>query len=312
MAKVSFYFVIVFVMLMWGFNVVAIKILIHHLPPITMQGARIFLSGLTVLTYIWMIKHYKGLSKREWIYSILAGFLGITGHHFFLATGLMYTSASNAGIILALSPLTTSILAVLFLDDRLTKLRIVGILLGLVGVTFVVLKGSGEVTGIAIGDILIFAGMLSQAFSFILIKKQSTTLDPKLMTGIMLTSGAIFLVLISFVADSNGIQRMAVGDPKVWMIFLFSAVFATGIGQLLYNMAIQKVGPAKTTIFNNLMPFFALIGSVLFIGEHIYMEQILGFIFIVSGVLLGTGVIDEVVNKRALKKKNEHESEMPF
>ncbi|MBT2687432.1 DMT family transporter [Bacillus sp. ISL-47] len=305
MSRIGTYLILVFVMMMWGLNVVAIKILIEYFPPILMQSTRIFLGGLLLVLFFWWRKNLQRMNRKEWLVTISAGVLGVTGHHLFLAIGLLETTASNAGIILALSPLTTSILGILFLHDQLTKMRLLGICLGFGGVLFVVLNGGGQLGGISLGDFLIFMAMLTQAFSFILIKRNSQSVNPKFMTAVMLTAGSIVMFLFSFFIDTEGISSMAVTDIRVWILFLLSGVVATGMGQLLYNIAIQNIGPGQTTIFNNLMPFFTLLGSVLFLKETILLEQIIGFLFIVAGVVLGTGYVDEyIVSKRKEKVYN--------
>ena len=149
MSQIGTYFILVSVMMMWGLNVVAIKILIEYFPPILMQSTRIFLGGLLLVVFFWWSKNLQKMTKKEWIITISAGVLGVTGHHLFLAIGLLHSTASNAGIILALSPLTTSILGIFFLKDRLTKMRMIGICLGFGGVVFVILNGNGTLGGIS-------------------------------------------------------------------------------------------------------------------------------------------------------------------
>ncbi|MGY0692190.1 EamA family transporter [Virgibacillus sp. FSP13] len=61
--------------------------------------------------------------------------------------------------------------------------------------------------------------------------------------------------------------------------------------------AIQHIGPGKTSIFLNMSPFFALLGSALFLGESISIEQILAFVLIVISVLLGSGIVDKYIYK---------------
>jgi drug/metabolite transporter (DMT)-like permease len=302
MSRIGTYFILIFVMMMWGLNIVAIKILIEYFPPILMQSIRIFLGGLLLVLFFWWRKNLQKMTGKEWLITISAGVLGVTAHHLFLAVGLLHSTASNAGIILALSPLTTSILGILFLKDQLTKMRLIGICLGFGGVVFVILNSSGKLGGISAGDFLIFMAMLTQAFSFILIKQNSQSVNPKYMTAIMLTAGSIVMFLCSFFIDSKGVTSMAVSETRVWIIFLLSGIVATGIGQLLYNMAIQEIGPGQTTIFNNLMPFFTLLGSVLFLKETILLEQIFGFLIIVAGVVLGTGYVDDYMLRRKREK----------
>lgn len=217
----------------------------------------------------------------------------MVGNQSFLATGLAQTSASNAALILALVPLTTSVLAVMFLGDRLTLLRTAGIALALIGIAFVILEGNDGLGGMSLGDLFIFCAMFSQAFSFIWIKKATETLDAKQATAIMLTMGAVFLFLISLFLEPSGTSQLNEGTVGVWTVFVLSAVLATGLGHMLYNTAIHRLGAGQSSIFMNLQPFFSLLGSALFLGESIVSSQILGFLFIVAGVILGTGYVDE-------------------
>jgi drug/metabolite transporter (DMT)-like permease len=286
-------------MAIWGVNMVAIKILVENFPPIMMQALRIFIAGWVVVLILLNKHHFRQLSKQEWFYTILVGLFGVVGHHSFLAAGLVHTTASNAALILALVPLTTSILATLFLKDRLTSLRLIGIVFGLTGVAFVILQGNGGLGRISIGDFYVVGAMITQAFSFILIKKVTTTLDSKQMTAIMFIIGSIMLFVISLFIEPHGIEKMTMGTYGVWVILLASAIVATGLGHMLYNSAIQQIGAGQSAIFINLTPFFALIASAIFLGETITLAQVIGFILIIIGVILGTGYVDHRLQKRS-------------
>jgi drug/metabolite transporter (DMT)-like permease len=258
-----------------------------------MQSLRIIIASLVVITVLLFRRNFRQLSKVEWFYTVLAGLTGVVGHHFFLAVGLVHTTASNAALILALIPLTTSILAILFLRDRLTRLRLVGIVLGFTGVAFVILQGNGGVGKASIGDLYVLCSMVIQASSFILIKKISDTVDTKQMTAIMFIMGSTILLIISFLFEPQGIAKMSMGTLGAWMTLLASAVLATGVGHMLYNSAIHQIGAGQTAIFNNLVPFFSLLAAAAFLGESITLAQIIGFVLIVVGVVLGTGYLDE-------------------
>jgi drug/metabolite transporter (DMT)-like permease len=275
----------------WGLNVIALKILVEQFPPIIMQSLRIFIASLVVIIFLLLRSNFRRLSKVEWFYTILAGLTGVVGHHFFLAVGLVHTTASNAALILALIPLTTSIFAILFLGDRLTTLRLVGIVLGFTGVAFVILQGNGGLGTVSRGDLYVLCSMIIQACSFILIKKITDTVDVKQMTGIMFIMGSTILFVISFFFEPQGIVEMSRSTMGAWIILLASAVIATGLGHMLYNSAIHQIGAGQTAIFNNLVPFFSLLAAATFLGESITLAQIIGFILIVIGVVLGTGYL---------------------
>ncbi|MBU8907347.1 DMT family transporter [Desertibacillus haloalkaliphilus] len=297
------YGLLLFVMVLWGVNVVMLKVLVDHLPPTTMTAVRVFTAGIIVLFILIFQRQLRTLTKTEWKFTIIAMVFGVVGHHFFLTLGLTATTASNASLILALLPLTTSVLAMIFLHDQLTKLRLLGILLGIIGVSVIIFQGADSLGGVNVGDLYIFIAMFVQAISFIYIKKATETLDSKQMTGIMLVFGSLLLFGLSLIIEPHGVSGLGEGTAWIWLLFFTSAILATAVGHMLYNSAIHKLGAGQTAIFNNLVPFFGVISSAIFLGEAIVMTHIFGFLFIVIGVLLGTGYMDEKLVRKINKRK---------
>jgi drug/metabolite transporter (DMT)-like permease len=300
MSNIITYTLLFFIMAVWGVNVVAIKILVENFPPVIMQSVRIFIAGLVVILVLLSRVHFRKLSKKEWFYTLMAGLLGVVGHHFLLSVGLVETTAANAALILALVPISTSVLAILFLNDRLTILRFIGICIGFIGVSFVILQGNGGIVSISIGDLYVLMAMITQACAFIFIKKVTDTLDSKQVTAIMFIIGSISLLILSLYLEPQGISTMSMGETYVWVILFVSAILATGLGHMLYNSAIHQIGAGQSAIFINLTPFFALIASAIFLGERITMSQVIGFILIIIGVILGTGYLDIKLKKNKL------------
>jgi drug/metabolite transporter (DMT)-like permease len=113
--------------------------------------------------------------------------------------------------------------------------------------------------------------------------------------------GSVLLFIISLWMEPDGLSSMTNWTPSLWVIFLASAVLATALGHMFYNKAIQQIGAAESAIFINLNPLFSLLGAYLFLGESISHSQIMGFILIVIGVFLGSGVLDEsgVLSRRS-------------
>ncbi|WP_257351673.1 DMT family transporter [Pseudalkalibacillus decolorationis] len=292
MSRPITYLLLLLIMMIWGFNVIAIKILVDYFAPITITAFRILTAGLVVMIFLGVKKEFRKVTSQQLIYVTIGTLTGYLGHHFFLATGLTLTTASNTGLILGLVPLMTSLFAILFLGDRLTLLRLLGITLGLTGVSFIVLNGAGKLQGISTGDLYIFCSVIAQAVSFIYIKKATETMDARLITGWMQIMGAVFLFIVSFQIEPNGISSLMNKPLWVWAVFFASAILATGIGHMVYNKAIHQLGAGESAIFINLTPFFSLTGAWLFLGETIALEQLAGFIFIVTGVVLGTGALE--------------------
>jgi drug/metabolite transporter (DMT)-like permease len=289
------YLLLIFVMAAWGLNVTATKIIVSHFPPVTITALRVFTAGVSVFIILYFLGQLRIPSKKEWLYIFVGGLFNVVAHHYFLSIGLSKTSASNGGLILGLGPLLTTIMAFLFLHNRITLARITGILLGFIGVSFIVLKGHGRISTISLGDIYVFFAILAQAISFVIIKKISNTLDPRLMTGYMMVIGSLILFIISLIQEPEGLKSLSNRSVGVWLIFVASAVIATALGHTIYNYALGKVGVAESAIFINLNPFFSLVGAFLFLNEKISFTQVFGFIFILVGVLFGSGALEEII-----------------
>lgn len=302
--KKFIYVTLVLVMLTWGLNVIATKLLVTIFSPVTVTAFRIFAAAICVFIILGFMKKVRRPTKREFIFILIGGLFNVVAHHYFLSIGLRETSASNGGLILGLGPLLTTVLAMAFLGTTMTMARIVGVLLGFTGVALVVLK-DGNISSVSIGDLFIFISILSQAISFIFISKISKSLDPRLMTGYMLLFGSIVLFFISLGFEPEGLRSLANGSVGIWIVFFASAFFATAIGHMVYNFSVGQIGAAETSIFINLNPLFALIGAVIFLHEKIVLTQIFGFCFIIAGVVIGSDLWIEILkNSRKNKMKN--------
>lgn len=302
MNKLGLFLFMTILMMIWGFNVSAIKILVSSFPPITITAIRILVAGFFVFLMLGVIGKVRRPNRKEFQYIIYGGLFNITAHHFFLAHGLMETSGANGGLILGSGPVLTAILSAIIIKTMPSRMQIIGFIFGIIGVSFIVVIGNGGLSGFSFGDIYIFLSILSQAFSFILISKAAKTIDSRLLTGYMLVFGGIILAIIGLISEPLAFTNLLDAPSSLWILFLASAILATAIGQMGYNYAISKIGPAEAAIFLNLNTFFALVGSALFLGEQITIYHWVGLVFIIPGVLLGSGAIESLLRKRRTEK----------
>ncbi|WP_252311859.1 DMT family transporter [Sinobaca sp. H24] len=237
------------VMIMWGMNVTAIKVLVEYVPPAAMQSWRILLAGLVLAAIISVKGEWRRITKKQTVYIAFASLTGVTAHHLFLAFGLANTTAVNGSLIVALVPVFTSILALLILGDPFTRIKFIGIVSAFTGVCFVIIAGSDSgAESIASGDILMLAAVFAQALSFIFIRKATSDLSPRLVTGIMFIVGSMGLFLFSALLEPEGLPPLAEIPAGVWMIFLGSSVLATALGHQVFNLSIQKIGAGQTAV----------------------------------------------------------------
>ena len=177
-----------------------------------------------------------------------------------------------------------------------------GFILGSTGVSLTVLYGSGDLQGINIGDFKVFLSIFIQAFGFILINKATKTMDALLLTAYMLLIGSVFLFFISLGMEPAGLGAFAKGFSSIGMVFLLSAILSTGLGQMVYNYAIGQIGAATASIFLNLSTLFSVVGASLFLQEAMKPAHFIGFLLIVTGVIMGSGTLEALIRQRKGKR----------
>lgn len=301
MSRAKIYWMLVGVMFAWGANVPMLKFIGTHVPPVTVTGIRILMASLTVFLILKFLKILRLPTKREWKYILVGSLTNVLLHHLFLNLGLAVTSATSGGLILGMGPILTAISAAIFLKYFPSKLQWLGLLLGISGVTIAVLVGS---TGLDtnIGDLYIFISILSQVLSYMVVVKAAQTLDPRVMTAYMMGVGSIGLIITSLILEPGGMVEFLDAPPMFWLIFLASGLISTALGHMIYNYAIGQAGATQSAIFMNLNPLFAMILSSIFLGEILTLRHIIGFLFIVAGVMLGSGAAEDLYKKHKTKR----------
>lgn len=298
MKNLQTYLILIGVMVAWGLNVPTLKILVSHVMPVTITSVRVFSAGLFVFLVLAIMKKVRMPTKKEWKYIIFGGLLNVVCHHYFLSIGLKNTSATNGGLILGTGPILTAIMATIILRQKPTRMKAIGFILGGVGVYLTILSSGNGFSGLSMGDVSVFLSIVTQALSFIIISKAAKTLDPRLLTGYMLVFGSIILFIISLIKEPGALAQMSDLPASIWGAFFASGLIATALGHMMYNYSISIVGAAEAAIFLNLNTFFSLVGSALLLGESITSHHILGLVFIVSGVLFGSGTLEELMYRR--------------
>lgn len=291
-------------MVTWGFNLSALFVLVREIEPMTLTSLRIFTAGVVVLILTRVMGIFRLPTRAEWRTIGIISLFNVALHHSLLAIGLTKTSGANASVIIGSLPLLTVILTAIILKQMLSRARILGFIIGFIGIVLTSIAGADGFGSFSAGDVIVFLSIFSQAFSFILISKLNPTFDSRLLTGYMLIFGSLFIFVVALFVEQDLKQLSALFSWKLSLVFLFSAIGATALGHMVYNYAVRNIGPAEIAIFANLSTVFALIGSALFLKEAILFNHYIGLVFIIVGVFFGTGAFEYVVRKRRASQRD--------
>ncbi len=281
------------VVTIWGLNVVMVKYL-SFFPPVLISAIRITVGSLVLMPIILWKNGLVKIGKKDLLLVTGVGLTMITLHQITLAWGLKYTTAGTGSLILALNPLTTAILAMLFLGEPLSKRKTIGVLAGISGVLLVVMnKADGvEVTGW--GDLIMFVSMLMYVIGGLLVRKVTMRGVPVLIvTGYSHVIAAVFLWLSSAFVYPTEVFTSIDMRPFTWLVILISGGISTGLGAIGWNYGIGRLGASRTAVFLNGMPLASLIFAAIFLGEELKWVHALAFILVVGGVYLGSQRVKE-------------------
>jgi drug/metabolite transporter (DMT)-like permease len=228
------------------------------------------------------VPSFKGHWREFFILGTINGAIPLT----LIALAELNLPASFAAMLNATTPLFTALVASIWLKDRLTLKKVLGLLLGMVGVGALVGLSPLPLTGV----VLLSAGAsLLAALSYALgnvyaIRNFQGTSPLALSIGQMVTSG---IVLIPF-----ALLRLPVAFPstRVILAFLGLSLISTSIAYLLYFHLIQSVGATRTAIVTFLVPVFGLLWGMLFLQEMVTPGTLAGLAIILSSVFLISGI----------------------
>ncbi|WP_028552235.1 DMT family transporter [Paenibacillus sp. UNC451MF] len=285
------YVVLAFVVISWGLNIVMVKFLTETSPPFLVAAVRMPLAGLALLPFAIRKYGWYKPSPKQWLLLGLIGLTSIFIHQLFLASGVATTTATNASLILGLNPLTTALLAAIFVGEKMNLRLLFGILAGFSGVVIVVLSSAAdasiEVSGW--GDLIMVLSMLGYVVGGLLIKTIAATNIPTLVTTAYSTLiGGVLLNIGAFVKYGPTAYQEVHFSGMGWAVMLLSAWVASSLGTLGWNHGIKLLGANKTAMFINGMPFASMIGAVLFLGERIQWIHMLAFVLTTVGIVIGT------------------------
>jgi drug/metabolite transporter (DMT)-like permease len=296
--------ILLLVIFMWGSNFVITKILLESFSFWTLLFFRNFFAAIAL---IWIVRKHLYITpgnKKMWGYVLGASIVGVVVNNALFQVGLKYTLATNASLIMGLTPLATAFISYLVFGAQLHRKQMLGISLGFFGVSLVVLKGS--LTNLFqlsfnIGDLYIVGALLTFSISFIFIKKATDIKFPPAIISLYayLLSSICYFPLVIWEQTIVGWSELPT-SVFLWLMLLYVGVFPTGVGNMLWNQGISILGPGQCAIFMNGIPLVAAITSVIVLDEPILLLQILGFLFIGSGVILGSQTNRKAESKRGL------------
>ena len=283
---------------LWGGAYFFAGIAVKELPPLTVVLARVLLAAVALLPLFWYLGHSLPKSFSAWLPFFGMGLLNNVIPFGFIFAGQTQITVGLSSIINAMTPLFTVIVMASFQQERLTAYRIIGVLLGVVGVA--VLRGiDGPIDGSqTLGIALCMAGALSYGFAALWGRKFLAGVPAlKSATCQLICSTLIMAVVVSLIDRP---WTLAAPSQSTVLSLVALAVFGTAVAYIVFFRILVRAGASNVMLVTLLIPVTALVLGNLFLSESIQSKEIAGAAIIGAGLLFIDGrVIDRLTGKRA-------------
>ena len=278
--------------LLWAGNAVVGRLVHELVPPMTLNFLRWLLAFLILLPLAWRVLQPGSALWLNWKHFSLLGLLGVGCYNALQYLALQTSSPMNVTLVAASIPVWMLAVGWLCFGQRVSRQQIAGAALSIIGVLVVLSRGQWALltqVQLVPGDFYVLLATLAWAFYSWLLAR------PVKRSGIRQDWAAFLLAQIVFGLGWSGLfsaGEWALTDAHIdwgWPLVAGLLYIAIGPAVLAYRcwgMGVQRVGPAIAGFFSNLMPLFAALLSMVFLGELPQLYHALAFVLIVGGIVV--------------------------
>lgn len=271
---------------MWGSAFALTKSALMQATPDAVVIGRL-LIGAALLLLIWfMFSRQLPRGRRLWVFFALIALFGNAAPFTLITWGQQTIDSGMAGILMAVMPLFTLVLARLAIPgERLTASRIIGFCIGLVGVAM--LLGPG-VTADAVGPVLpamlaVLAGALCYSVSAVLTRLRPRSDVTSSATATALLGACMMLVVVR---PAPADIAVTTATPDMLLAIAALGLFSTGLATLLYFRLLERTGPVFVSQLNFLIPVWAVAVGVVLFDEQLAASDYVAMLVILGGILV--------------------------
>jgi drug/metabolite transporter (DMT)-like permease len=277
--------------IMWGSSFLFTKVAVTALPVAWVVQSRLGIGALALILLAWLLGRGFPQGRRLWLFFGLIALVGNLLPFSLITWGQRFIDSGLAGILMAIMPLATLGLAHVFVPgERLTGNRVAGFLTGFAGVVVLIgpqaLLAIGGADGPLLPMLAVLGGALCYGTSAILARLRPPS--DALSTAAATIGLAAMLSMPVGALGGLGVSAPSTDgalSPPVLGALAFLGLFSTATAMVVYFRLIRTAGPSFTSQLNYLIPLWAVIVGVVFLGEQPTLGHLVGLVLILAGIL---------------------------
>ncbi|MFX3632128.1 MAG: DMT family transporter [Candidatus Pristimantibacillus sp.] len=280
------YIKIALAMAIVGSSVVVGKLVIASFPIYLASELRFVISTLILLPLLLRQgQRFPRIRPKDLLLLFLQALTGVFLFNVFMLNGLKLTTAIEAGIITSIIPAVVGLVAFLFLREKLSLNKGLGIFLAVLGVLFINLVGgvAGSNSSM-LGNLLIVGAVICETL-FITIGKSVTDRVTPLAISTMMSIFGLLLFLPMSIYEATRFDFSAV-TAMDWVNILYFGIFVTVIAFLFMYQGLSKVPASTAGVLTSMIPISSIFLSFIILGEEVTWVHLLGVLFILIAIVL--------------------------
>lgn len=285
------YLKLVLTALLWGGTFIAGRVLAQVMP-VTLAACGRY--AIAVVLLLGLAHRLEGglprLDRRQLATTFGLGFFGIFLYNVTFLNALSHMPAGRTALFAALNPIMTALMCVLLFRERLGATGWLGIVLALTGALTIASRGDmGAILGDAgsvfgVGELSMMCAATCWAIYTVLGRYALKGLSPLAATTYAAIWGLV-LLLGAGALHWRELATLVVTLPAL-VAMLYLGVFGTVVAFVWYYQGIKAIGPARTAVFNNLIPAFGVLLGTLLLGEQLLTSMLVGGVLVICGVAM--------------------------
>lgn len=270
--------------LIWSLNITVTRYVAEFISPISISFYRWLIAFVLmspfVLLSVW--KYRTEIRQHAWQFALL-GACGMVFYQGLAYSAAHYTTATNMGIINAFTPIFTIFISMFILKEMPTRYAVIGGILSFLGLLYVMSQGNLQsLVHLAghWGDLLMILAVFLYAFYGVFLKKWQIKIPLLTSLYVQIAFALLFHLPFVFVLGLDVINSQNVGSV------LYAGVFPSIVAPLVWMMAVQYIGPNRTSIFMNVMPIATALIAYFWLNEAWTIYHTIGGVIILLGIAL--------------------------
>jgi drug/metabolite transporter (DMT)-like permease len=272
--------------LIWGSTWLFIKLGLEDLPPFTFAGVRFVIAAAILLVVIRVRRVPLPRERGDWLLIALTGVMAFTVNYGLLFWGEHRTSSGLPAILQTIIPAFGLVIAHYYLpDERITLLKVCGIVLGVAGVA-VIFSDQASVEGKSAlaGSAAIVVGAFCVAYSNVLVKARARHIEPAALAAGQMICGLVPLLLIGVTFEGNPFTFH--WTPLAFASLLYLSLVGSAIAFLMFYWLVRNMDVTKTMLIPLVTPPIAVLLGWLVLNEELTWRTGAGALGIMSGIAL--------------------------